>query len=158
MRTLAASFPLIVAVWCTGCGGSGSSPTGNANRRAEDVIAAALQQSLNENRQMIFNGFHPVGTAKSVTVHDVVITWKHGQPTNRLNDVQAYNARFTMYWEGPITKDGFTKISATFDAESQRWMAPQILATNGMTNQQAGEALMQFGGAALSTYLNDGNN
>ena len=107
---------------------------------------------------MIFNGFHPVGTAKGVTVHDVAITWKHGQPTNRLNDVQAYNVRFTLYWEGPITRDGFTKIGATFDAESQRWIGSQIVATNGVTNQQAGEAIGQIGGAMLLQYLNDNSN
>ena len=159
MRKSAQLIPLVAAVLCAGCGGNASSSGhgGQPARRIEDVIAAELEQALNQNKQMIFNGFHPVGTAKAVKVHDIAITWKHGQPTNRVQDIQAYNTRFTMYWEGPVTKDGFTKVSANFDAESQRWVGSQILATNGTTNREAGEAIGQIGGAILSNYLNDNN-
>lgn len=123
--------------------------------RLEEVIAASLQQAINQNVQQVFNGIHPVGTAKNAIVHDVSIVWKHGQRTNRVEDVQAYTARYTLYWEGPITKDGYTKVDATFDVESQRWTAIRILATNGVTNRDAGEAIGQIGGALLLEYLKD---
>ena len=48
-----------------------------------------------------------------------------------------------------MTKDGFTKISATYDTESQRYTASQVLATNGMTKSDAGNAALGL----LGTYL-----
>jgi len=148
---------VVVGKAVRGCNGPATGPNSppspeNAPAvRLEDAIAGELQQNLNQSKQELFNGIHPVGTAKEVKVHEVEITWKHGQPTNRPEDVQTFNVRFTLYWEGPITKDGVTKVNATYDAESQRWMGMQILATNGLTNEKAGEAI----GVLLFNYLNN---
>jgi len=143
------SLILIAAVLCTGC-----QPT----RRAEDLIAAEIQQDLNQNKQQVFRSIHPMGFAKSATVHDVTILWKHGQSTNRLQDIQEITVRYTIYWEGPITKDGYTKVSETFDTETQRYTRGSILATNGITNKEAGETIGVIGGAILHNYLNNKDN
>lgn len=152
-----ASLVLITASLCLGCGrrdSTSTTPQGASAFKVEEVLTASLHQCLNQAKQQLFNGLHPVGTAKGVTVHDVAIMWKHGQRTNRPQDVQAYTVRYTLYWQGPMTTDGYTKVSATFDTESQRWTAMEILATNGMTNQDAGEALVQIGGTLLLYSLN----
>lgn len=100
------------------------------------------QTYLSAHKQEWFDRFHPIGTAKSVTVHDVAIT-------NGPNGTQAV-IRFTLYWEGPITKDGFTKIRAVHDKESNRIVRAEILETNGTTNRQAVENVAAFVGGFLS--------
>ena len=52
---------------------------------------------------------------------------------------------FTIYWKGPITSDGYTKVAAHYDAQVQRWTRTTILATNGITNGQANEAAFNIG-------------
>lgn len=148
MRSELTSALMMVAVICSGC--SGNTPSSSAPR-AEDVIAAELQQVLNQSKQEVFNRLHPVGTATGAVVHDVAITWKRGEATNRLQDVQAFTVRYTIYWRGPVTQDGYTKVSETFDNETQRYTSGEILATNGITNRDAGQAI----GAMLLNCLNN---
>ena len=99
----------------------------------ETKLKTAITQNLESNPQQLFNVFHPIGTAKSVKVHSI----------------QLYNngadATFTIYWQGPIRSDGYTKIVAHYDADVQRWTRNQILATNGITNAEANEAAFNIG-------------
>jgi len=115
-----------------------------SSKSPEDVITAALQRAMNENKQNLFKAFHPVGTATRVEVHEVKIYWRNNRPSKNLNDMLGYDVRFTLYWRGPLTSDGFTKVVMRFDNESKRWVQSQILATNGVTNEQAGEAAADF--------------
>ena len=92
-----------------------------------------MQRAMNENKQNLFKAFHPVGTATKVEVHEVQIVWRNDRPSKNPNDMLGYGVRFTIYWRGPLTSDGFTKVVALFDNESQRWVQSQILATNGVT-------------------------
>jgi len=100
------------------------------------------QTFLSGHKQQWFDRFHPIGTAKSVTVHDVAIQ-------KSPNGTQAV-IRFTLYWEGPITKDGFTKVRAVHDKESKRFVRAEILATNGTTNAQAADNIAEFVGGLLT--------
>jgi hypothetical protein len=118
------------------------------------LIASELQKGFNENKQRIFDSVHPVGTARNVVIHEVTINaWKHGKATNRAEDVQQFTVRFTVYWEGPVTKDGFTKLNAIYDTEAQRYVSTEILATNGMTNTEAAQAIGSVIGQMLSNAL-----
>lgn len=120
----------------------------------EQRLLALMQASLEHNKQNIFNQLHPVGTAKRVVVHDVTVTaWKHGRKTDRLDDIRQCTTRYTIYWEGPINKDGYTEVSETFDAEVGRIVAAQILATNGVTNGDAGNAALNLLGGAVEAWL-----
>lgn len=150
---------IVFAVFASRGGAHSSSSSGQAHKtagtRVEAIIMAAVQKGADENKQKIFDSIHPVGTARSVKVHDVTITaWKHGIDTNRFEDILQFTARYTVYWEGPIEKDGYTKLSQTYDAEAQRYAAPQILATNGITTQDAGDALGALFGAWLQGQMN----
>lgn len=134
---------------------SGTSASSTApSQRIEDLIAAQIQAAVTANKQQIFDRIHPIGEAQSVKVHDVTITsWKHGQATNTPDDILQFTVRYTLYWKGPITTDGYTKITETFDTETGRYINSQILATNGSTNQEVGEAIGYFGGALLLEAL-----
>ena len=64
----------------------------------ENIIGRKLQTTFNANRQKIFDNIHPIGTAKGIVVHDVsILAWKSGVRTNRLDDVQQFSVRFTLY-------------------------------------------------------------
>jgi len=111
----------------------------------EQIIANDMQRLANVQKQKIFQSIHPIGTAKSIVVHDVTITaWKGGNATSRFEDILQYTVRYSLYWEGPVTKDGFTKVSQTYDAETQRFVSFQILATNGITNENVAELGMEL--------------
>ena len=119
----------------------------------EDTLKAQLQAGFNANKQMIFNSIHPVGTAVRVEVHDVALVWKNGIASSDLKNLAGFVVRYTIYWQGPITTDGFTKVAAVFDCESQRYVSMNILATNGVTNADAWNAAGEFVGGYIDGYL-----
>jgi len=132
---------------------------GNAVAKApavpvEAVLKEYFQKIFNEQKQELFNGLHPIGQAKSVVVHAVVIDqWTQGKATNNLDDVGQATVRYTLYWEGPLEKSGYTKITQTYDTESRRWIKGSILATNGTTKSDLGAAMGFIGGVLLQEAL-----
>lgn len=101
-------------------------------------VRAADAVWLQQHKQEVFNSIHPVGTAKNIELHNVSLhTGKAGQP------VLSY--RFTVRWEGPVLKDGYTNVHAILDVESQRLVQVDVLATNGTTNAEAQQMLVDFG-------------
>lgn len=147
----------IVVLWIilTNFGSSSHQSTSQASssnqqhESPEQILAKQLAQGLNENKQKIFDAFHPVGKATSVTVHEVSINWKNGHPVNSWDDMQQFTVRYTLYWTSPLHDDGFTKITSTFDNETKRYISSQILATNGSTNEDAGNLLGTVLGGVL---------
>lgn len=101
-------------------------------------------RAMNENKQQIFNSFHPVGTAKQIVVHDV-------QPQTGTGGQPLLAIRYTIYWEGPVTKDGFTTVLFSYDCDSGRNVGTEVLSTNGVTNEDAGEMMLDF----LRGFLNE---
>ncbi len=115
-------------------------------RPIEEALLDETQRGLNANKQAFFENIHPIGTAKSVTVHDVtVVGWKHGKNTNRFEDILQLSIRYTIYWEGPLTTNGYTKVTQIYDNEAQRYVSCEILATNGTTKNEVGSALGDIG-------------
>ena len=119
----------------------------------EDVLTEELQAAFTDNKQDLFNRIHPVGTATSVKVHDVSVVWKNGVRTNLEKDILQFTVRFTIYWAGPITKDGYTKATQVFDEESNRWIGGQVISTNGVTNTEVKSGAINFGIGFLQGYL-----
>jgi TPR repeat protein len=100
--------------------------------------------------QGLFNMFHPVGKATKVVVHDVTLKvdekdFKRGKftPVSEIN-------RMTVYWEGPVEKNGYTKLQWSYDIESRKTIGWKILSTNGMTTGEATEA-----GAAIGVTIHE---
>jgi hypothetical protein len=124
---------------------------------SSEVVNAALTDSpqdfLNQNRQELFDLVHPQGIAKRVIVHDVEFKWKHGRATHRTEDVEQVVVTFTLYWEGPIEKDGFTKMRMTYDNESKRWISTEVLSTNGFTKKDVGEVMVGLMGFAIDKWV-----
>lgn len=86
----------------------------------------------------------------------------HPVPATRLelNNQARHNLRRMLELirdESSLTDDGFTKIEAIYDAESQKCVSSQILATNGVTNGQAAEAVGYAAGMLLREAMSDSN-
>jgi len=108
----------------------------------ERDLTQEFQAAMEGDKQMLFNWAHPIGDAKSIKVHDVKLEeGSHGRQAA---------VRFTIYWEGPLTKDGFTKVLGIYDFETGRWVRGEVLETNGTTNAQVLDGITEFIGAALS--------
>lgn len=102
-----------------------------------EQLVAGWSRILNENPQRVFNAFHPVGTASHVEVHDV-------QPALGQGGQKLWAIRFTIFWRGPVQTDGYTTVVTYFDVDSKRNVGTEVLSTNGITNQQAGEFALEF--------------
>ena len=106
--------------------------------------------------QLFFSTYHPVGTAKNIVVHKVDVEvdekdWKQGKFTPVKETI-----RFTLYWEGPVVKEGFTKIQFSYDVESKKSIpsSAKILSTNGITNEETNKAATEIG-TAIGEWLNE---
>lgn len=121
------------------------SPTKTQAELLEEARQLAIQtvsEAMNREKQKVFNSMHPVGEAKKVVVHDLQFsTGEGGEPIALI--------RYTVNWEGPLTTDGYTKSLVVYDLESQRVTRNQILSTNGMTNEQAGELFLDVAKAVM---------
>ena len=122
---------------------------------SEQAFAQILENALNQNKQQIFDKLHPMGTAKSIKVHEVKIRWRNDTPSADMNNIRGFTSRYTLYWQSPLIDDGFTKLASTYDAESQRYTDTQVLATNGITNSDAAATLGYGFGALLRQAMSD---
>lgn len=117
----------------------------------EAELAAKIQQDLDNKKDDFFHKIHPVGTAKSIQVHEVKSHWKTDKPKS-LADLTSYEVRYTIYWDGPIQKDGYTKLTSTYDAEVGRYVDTTVIATTGVTNGDAVDASIEFLTAFLASW------
>ena len=96
-----------------------------------------LESALNTIKQDFFNAIHPVGTAKSIKLNSTT------------SNPPYLDVRMTVFWEGPITKDGYTKVAFRFDSEVGRITDLKVEDTNGITKGDIGYAA----GAILGSLL-----
>ena len=108
-------------------------------------VLKTLEDILSPSKQAIFNYYHPVGTAKRISVHNAEVKQDAGGGP-------LLAIRFTLFWEGPITTDGYTKILWEWDPENNQ-NSLRILATNGITNEDAGNLAIQVGAAVLTEIV-----
>lgn len=146
-----------------GCGNS-SSPNNNIengeiidstsmkeskSKEIESEIEAKINYELSEYAQSIFTSIHPTGTVNSFKLNSVNCNWRNGYKTANKDDIVSVEWRFTLYWEGPITKDGYTQISHKYDCEVERIVEQNIIQTNGITNN----GILELGASALGSAL-----
>ena len=98
---------------------------------------AQIELELNEYKQEFFDAIHPIGTANRIKLNSMV------------NNPPFLDLRITIYWEGPITKDGYTKMAFRIDTEVDRITSVEVEDTNGITNNDLGYAA----GFILSSIL-----
>ncbi len=140
------------ASWETASGGSGS-PLKSSVPPVERMLEDRWRSVLSSAKQEVFDTFHPVGRATGVELHAVEVKWKNSIRTNRLEDIEGMGIRYSVFWEGPLTKDGYTKLYSVYDAELGRLIGSEILATNGITNNDVAEGVGLAIGLGLSAAM-----
>lgn len=151
-------IPLILLIIIGSCSTSTPSPnhTYSSTASLQEALVTTFQKTCNNSKQQIFDSIHPIGTAKNITVHEVTVdSWKNDQVGNKRSDIRQFTVIYTIYWEGPITKDGFTKVSEQWDNESQRSISQKILATNGITKNDIGYGIGFGLGVLGRTWLDN---
>jgi hypothetical protein len=116
----------------------------------EEVLEGKWRIALFNARQEIFDGLHPIGRATDARFHSLEIKWKDNVRTNREKDILGMAVRYTVFWEGPVNKEGFTKLFSVYDVEVGRIIATDILATNGVTTSEVAEGVGFAIGLGLS--------
>ncbi|MBX3742501.1 MAG: hypothetical protein KF712_16055 [Akkermansiaceae bacterium] len=119
----------------------------------ERMLESRWRSVLSDSKQEIFEAFHPVGRATRIELHAVDVKWKNGIRTNRLEDIGGMGIRYSVFWEGPVTKDGYTKLYSVYDAELGRLVGSEVLATNGITNNDVAEGIGLAIGLGLSSAM-----
>ena len=109
-----------------------------------------MTEIINGRRQAMVEKWHLLATAKKVTIHDVVMIDSAGAATTSGKKMVGCLVRCTFYWEGPVNKDGYTKVAMLFDAEVQRFTAFRVLSTNGILNSDAAAGALSVLDALLS--------
>ncbi len=142
---------ITIGVFCT-------RPKHDTVKQEETVITEAglapyIASDLNQNKEDVFHHFHPMGDAKNIVVNHVTIDWETEKPTANVNDIKAYTVVFTIYWKSPLINDGFTKVKMIYDNEVKRYTSAGILTTNGATNQDVTNGIIDFGVGFLQGYL-----
>jgi len=72
--------------------------------------------------QILADSIHPCSTVTNVRIHEVS------------DSASQVVIRYTLFWEGPITKDGYTKIRSVYDKELERYVDTKIEATSAITS------------------------
>lgn len=126
---------------------------GGSGPLTERGLERSFTNVLNENRQAIFDAIHPVGTAQSVTVHDVHVNWRRGEPSEAPNEAESVTITFTLHWEGPLTRNGYTKFYAVYDFDVDDFIHQELVATNGITNEDIEYAVGFALGIALQQAI-----
>ena len=117
-------------------------------KNVEAILATKIQKDLEANRDKFFHEVHPVGKAKSIKIHAVETFWKSENPKS-LDDLEGFIVRYTIYWEGPIQKDGYTKLVSAFDGEIGRFVKIDVLETNGVQNSDIANGALAILDACL---------
>jgi len=115
----------------------------------ERAIREGLEKEFAQTKQQIFGKLHPMGTAKSVEIHDIVIEWRRGKPSKKMADVKSFTVTYTLFWESLRIDNGYTKVRSTYDVDARKYVDTKILATNGITNSDVKKELLDMGAALL---------
>jgi hypothetical protein len=128
--------------------------------KLQAALTSALQEELSENKQQLYEKTHVAGelsTAKKDVIQSVSCQWRGGRPTDDAADLVSFTVDHTLYWETPLTKDGYTKFSDTYDWSNgtSHVTDSKIIATNGITVEGATKAMVDYGAKELTKAITD---
>jgi hypothetical protein len=125
-----------------------------------DALVSALQEKFGRDKQQRYEKIHLAGEfghAKNDVIQQVSIQWRDGRPTDNAADITAFTVDHTLYWQTPLTKDGYTRFTDTYDCSSgtPQLINSKIVATNGITVEGATNALIEYGARELTKAFSD---
>ena len=117
----------------------------------QEEVTKQMTSLVNTSRQALIEKWHLLAASKKVEIHEVVMLNRNGAPTKSAKEMTGCVIRCTIRWEGPINKDGYTKLILFYDNEVQRFTASRVISTNGVLNSDAADGAK----AILDTFLNN---
>jgi hypothetical protein len=119
------------------------------------VLGADAEKDRDDAGTNVLAPFHgwssfatTIDSVEVTNVKDVVC--KDENNIRDISDARQFTFEYTIHWESLARKDGFTKAESTYDLESRARISDKLIATNGMTNDQVGQAADWAGKAAIS--------
>jgi hypothetical protein len=116
----------------------------------EEKLQEGVSKWLKANKQQIVEKYHLLATAKDVELQAIMLADKNLQETDKLENAVGYGIVFTIFWEGPVTKDGYLKLIAYYDFSVRTFTEVQVVQTNGVLNQDAAEGIGEILGAMFA--------
>ena len=132
----------------------------NSESKVQAAITSALQEEFSRDKQQRYEKIHlagELGTAKKDVIQSVSVQWKGGHATDNVADVAGFTVDHTLYWQTPLTADGYTRLSDTYDCSSgtPELTNSNIVATNGITIGGAKNALINYGAKEIKKAIGD---
>ena len=119
-------------------------------KSAEEKLQESVSTYLKANKQQIVEKYHLLATAKDVELQKFMLVDRNAQPTDKLENAIGYAILFTVFWEGPVTKDGYLKLNAFFDFSARTFTDVRVVQTNGVLNEDAAKGIGEILGAMFS--------
>ena len=117
-----------------------------------DFVEFALQEVY---KQPIIDRHYFFVKSNNIKLHDIKINWRTPSPTNNPRDLKTLSINFTIYWEGPLEKDGFTRFDSLWDCEIERFTDFKILTSSGnVTRKEIETGVLNIGKNLLEKYIN----
>ena len=137
-----------------------SLPSASPPSKFQAALTSAFQEDLSREKQQLYEKTHiagEFGKPKNDMIQSVSCQWKGGRPTDNSADLLSITVDHTLYWETPLTKDGYTKFSDTYDCSSgtSHLTDSKIIATNGITVEGATKAMVDYGAKELTKAITD---
>ena len=133
---------------------------GSVQSKIRAALISELQRAFAQDKQERYEKVHlagEFGQAKNDVIQDVSIQWKDGHPTENAADITAFTVDHTLYWRTPLTSDGYTRFSDSYDCSSgtPQLITSKIVATNGITIEGATNAVIEYGASELKKAIFD---
>ena len=116
----------------------------------QEKMREGAEKFLKANKQQILEKYHLLATAKDVELKDFALADRNSQVTDKMENAVGYGIAFVIYWEGPVTKDGFLKLIAFYDFSARTFTDVRVVQTNGVLNEDAAKGIGEVLGAMFS--------
>jgi len=93
---------------------------------------------------------HILATANDVELQEFMLVDKNAKPTDKTDNAVGFGIVFTIFWQGPVTKDGYLKLFAYYDVSLRTFSKVEVVATNGVLNEDAAKGFGEILGAMFN--------
>lgn len=121
------------------------------SKSEEETFEEDVTKSHISNKQSIVEEFHLLATAKELEVQEFQLIDTQGKPTDSLKTAAGYAIVFTIFWKSDLRSDGYTKVFRVYDGSVRNFVNTQVIATNGVLNQDVTRSFGEILGALIGS-------
>jgi len=129
---------------------SGPASAGWLFKSNEEKLQESVAKWLKGSKQQIVVKYHILATANDVELQEFMLVDKNAKPTDKTDNAVGFGIVFTIFWQGPVTKDGYLKLFAYYDVSLRTFSKVEVVATNGVLNEDAAKGFGEILGAMFN--------